>query len=346
MRYSNYMFSKGSIVFVRVAPSSDNAYLNGRPLIVISNPTHIMNTLLVCTTGTRDKPGIEISLYNYYSKSFCGDVEISKIYPYNILTIYASDIVSSLGQLDPFIMKELDAAIDFHLGRTDIVPGYLKNIEEELCGVTYNTIAKKLYTQEMIKTESLPTMPKYAAIRAKDEEKTIENIPSGKPDKITKSEPTKKPKNSKNSIVTKWMECPNNTSSDELRANCRNDVELVKLMDESSVAMIVSRVAPVSLIAEKYNIGKQHASYLRITLTNVAIEMARLMLTTKGVVRSKNPPDYILIGMVLLNTFSPEKVPDGSLRAYTTRINDVVSKYSIDTTNRKTWKAVEIFNSN
>ena len=58
MRQSNYLFTKGSIVFVRFNKDHYYSYLNGRPLIVVSNPSHIMNTLIVCTTGTQDKPGI------------------------------------------------------------------------------------------------------------------------------------------------------------------------------------------------------------------------------------------------------------------------------------------------
>lgn len=341
MRYSNYMFSKGSIVFIKASPSSDKAYLNGRPLIVVSNPTHIMNTLLVCTTGTQNKPGIEISLYNHYSKSYCGDNVISKIYPYNILTIYVDQIESSLGQLDPFIMKELDNAIDFHLGRTDVVPGYLKNIEDELCGVTYKEIEDRYYTQEAIHQSTLPSFPKFAASRY-TREVAATSMPTE--DKVDDATENTTSKNDNKSIVLEWANKSVSVSGDIIKKYCHNEAEVGKLLDEESVAIIVSRAAPISTISEKFNISKQHASFLRITLTNISIQMATFQLT-KPDARSKYPPDYIIIGMILLNAFAPDKIPNGAIKMYRDRIDSVVSKYGIDTSNRKIWKAVENFNS-
>ena len=64
MRKSNLLISKGSVVFAKFEANTKDAYLNDRPLIVVSNPTNILNSVMVCTCGTRDKPGILASLWN------------------------------------------------------------------------------------------------------------------------------------------------------------------------------------------------------------------------------------------------------------------------------------------
>ena len=348
MRYSNYLFTKGSIVFVKVPETSENSYLNNRPLIVVSNPIPIMSTLMVCLTGTKNKPGIEVSLYNHYYKKFVGDNKVSKIYPYNIITIRTDQIVSSIGQLDPYIMKEVDVAIDFHLGRTNVVPGYLKSIENTLCGVTYNEMNYNYVIQEMINPglfgkfiqcaadDVCPVVndggtPKYNAPTEWDIAHSM-LTPASNSSILTKDS------------VNQWMKSENSASSDDIKKHCRDSIELVKLLDEKSVAMIVSRLVPVSLISEKYDISKQQAAFLRISLTNVATNMAKLMITSKEVVRSKNPPDYIIIGMLLIKVFSPELIKDYSTEKYDARIFEIAEKYSIDTNSKRTWKSVECFN--
>ena len=127
MRVSNLQFSKGSVVYADFDKNGELAYLNGRPLIVVSNPIHIFNRIVVCTTGTRGKPGIKISLFNYYSNKYIADTEISTIYPNSLYSVETSSIKQCIGVLDPYIMKAVDKSVAFFLGLSDEVPEYLRD---------------------------------------------------------------------------------------------------------------------------------------------------------------------------------------------------------------------------
>ena len=337
MRYSNYIFTKGSIVFVEFPPSSEQAYLNGRPLIVVSNPTHIIKTLIVCTTGTQNKPGIEVSFWNHMDKCYVGDVEVSKIYPYNMRTIYTDDIVASIGQLDPFIMKELDQAIDFHLGRSDEIPGYLKECEEYICGVSHHVIREKYITKET-------TSEKFGAqyTYRKEHRKPTKRSKNGK--KSDKNHFSSKDNISQitNDEILEWTNASNNIDID-ISKICNNSSELIHLIDEKSVNLIVSRIVPISLIAKKYSINQRSATFLRITLTNIAIRIGMNLMN--GRIKRKSLSalaDYVFIGMLLSKTFMADK-NDTSTDEYNVDIDRVSQYYKINTNDRRIWRSVESF---
>ena len=134
MRYSNNFCTKGSIVFIH---DKKDSFLNKRPLLVISNPNPILHSVMVCPIGTRGKPGIKCSLYNPHTDDYVSGVEESTIYPNSIYTIKESDIRRTLGVIDPYIMREVDKAIDFFRGLTDEIPPFLRPVEKQYCGVEY-----------------------------------------------------------------------------------------------------------------------------------------------------------------------------------------------------------------
>ena len=319
MRFSNYVFTKGSIVFVRFPSSSEKAFLNGRPLIVISNPSHLLRTLTVCMTGTQDKPGIKASFWNHVDKCYVGDVEESNIYPYSIMTIYTDQIVSSIGQLDPFIMKEVDKAIDFHLGRTDEIPGYLKSYDDHIRGVNYNEADSKY-----IRGESVSDKFTASYDYKREYHRQANSFKSPKPEKNGNTCIT-------NDDIMAWTnEKP--TEEIDLSKICRNYSELVKVMDEKSVNLIVSRVVPITLIAKKYSI---------ITLTNISVRLGVALLN--GECDNQDIlEDYILIGMVLAKAFAPNSIKTDTDK-YNELIDRISAKYKINTEDRRTWKGIESF---
>lgn len=337
MRYSNFIFTKGSIVFVRYPVSSDQAYLNGRPLVIVSNPTHLMNTVVVCTTGTRDKPGIEASFYNYGNKAFVGNAKKSNIYPYSMRTIYTDQIIESIGQLDPFIMQELDKAIDFHLGRTNEVPGYLKNIATDICGVTYNPAnGKRIAHDELIN-------PAFSAPYTYPNERRKTNNNSKKFKTPKKTEIRSDINQITNNDIIEWS---NDSFDDTIKMNniYKDSVELMKVLDERSVAFIVSRVVPIALIAKKYNVNPKVATHLRITLTNISVKIAISILNANPTssVKISNSADYVVIGMILAKAFSPNAIKTNT-SVYDKRINDIAYKYKMNTGDRRIWRSVEQF---
>ena len=148
MRYSNIKYPKGTIVFLKSYPAGNELeYLNNRPLIIVSHNIHLYNSALCVLTGSRDRPGISCSLFDRRSGKFVGDRrsgkfvgghEVTTIYPYNIITIKLDDIRESIGTLDPYIMKAVEQSIQFHLGLTDQIPGYMEPMKDILYGVEYH----------------------------------------------------------------------------------------------------------------------------------------------------------------------------------------------------------------
>jgi hypothetical protein len=87
MRVSNLHVTKGSIVYAQFDSQGDLAYLNDRPLLAVSYPTNIYNTIMVCSiTSQTDKPGIYCSLYNYFTRDYIGGNNLSVISVNNIHT--------------------------------------------------------------------------------------------------------------------------------------------------------------------------------------------------------------------------------------------------------------------
>lgn len=155
MRKSNLLITKGSVVFAKFEANTKDAYLNDRPLVVVSNPTNILNSITVCTCGTREKPGILASFWNYERNTYIGGNEVSNIYPYMLLTIRIEAIKCCIGQLDPYMMEAIDKAIDYHLGRTNEIPPYLSSVQEEIQYVGYNPINGHSFTRNEIISEEL-----------------------------------------------------------------------------------------------------------------------------------------------------------------------------------------------
>lgn len=136
MRNSNLQFAKGSIVFADFPSNSDLAYLNQRPLLVVSHPIHIFNQIVICPIGSRMRPGIQCRLWNYKSEKPWGGYEIGTIYPYNLVSIRTEAISRQIGMMDHFIMKEVDRAIAFFLGLSEEIPEFMKD-QQEFYSVEY-----------------------------------------------------------------------------------------------------------------------------------------------------------------------------------------------------------------
>ena len=116
MRVGNVQFAKGSIVYADFPHNSEQAYLNGRPLLVISHPIYIFGQVVVCPIGSKMTPGIQVRLWNYKESRPIGNYEIGTIYPYNLISIRTELIRCQIGVLDHFIMEEVDNAVKFFLG--------------------------------------------------------------------------------------------------------------------------------------------------------------------------------------------------------------------------------------
>ena len=119
---------------------------------------------------------------------------------------------------------------------------------------------------------------------------------------------------------------------------------LVTKLDEKSINLIVSRIVPITLVCKRYRCTRPIANAVRLTLSNFAMQNAKLILNS-----GKNPfgtidniPECIFIGMALLKAFSPNEIT-GEFTLYNECIEHCISKYRINTEDRRIWKAIDSF---
>ena len=137
-RITNICYPRGSIIYAQFNKGSEYYFLNMRPLIVISVQNQMFDSLNVIACGSRDRPGIEISLFNHMRGKWIGDHQYSVAQPYAMYTVMVSQIIEFHGVIDPFTMKAIDKAVAFHLGLSEEVPPYMKDIYEELMAPRYS----------------------------------------------------------------------------------------------------------------------------------------------------------------------------------------------------------------
>lgn len=137
-RINTIPYPKGSIIVAEFDKMSEYYYLNKRPLIVITTQIPMFDTLSVVSCGSKDRPGIKVGIYDHRSDTWFGEHDVGIIFPYNMYTVRISQIVEFHGVIDPFTMKALDKAIDFHRGLTDEIPPYMEEIYKEIYEPQYN----------------------------------------------------------------------------------------------------------------------------------------------------------------------------------------------------------------
>ena len=186
-RITNICYPRGSIIYAQFNKNSEFYFLNMRPLIVVSNQTQMFDSLSCIACGSRDRPGIEISLFNHLYGKWIGGHQFSVAQPYTMYTVIVSQIVEFHGVIDPFTMKAIDKAIAFHLGLSEEVPPYMEGIYKELLeprysiGTEYNTQLEDphqmgSYNETTRKFERIPPKNK-GVIPGKPYPKKTETVP-------------------------------------------------------------------------------------------------------------------------------------------------------------------------
>lgn len=136
-RITNICYPRGSVVYAKFDKNSEYYYLNMRPLIVVSHQMQMFDSLTAIGCGSRDRPGIEISLYNHNTLGWVGGHQYSIAQPYVLVNIIVRQIVDFHGCVDPWTMKAIDKAMAFHLGLSDEVPPYMMSVYKELMEPVY-----------------------------------------------------------------------------------------------------------------------------------------------------------------------------------------------------------------
>ena len=306
MRYSNNFCTKGSIVFIH---DKKDSFLNKRPLLVISNPNPILHSVMVCPIGTRGKPGIKCSLYNPHTDDYVSGVEESTIYPNSIYTIKESDIRRTLGVIDPYIMREVDKAIDFFRGLTDEIPPFLRPVEKQYCGVEYT------YAYEV--SESGDSHLDEVSEESIDSD-TLEDTQDDNIDEVDEIE-----KEADGIAYNVWLN--------------KKPMQVVDLIGDEYSSKIIARSIPISQLNATF--AHKSANFftdIRNELTSVSVNLAMNYLNTNNSL--KQCADFIKIGFAIIEKFYPEQIPDGKESMCHVLSEIAIDKYSIDFSNKRIWR--------
>ena len=137
MRVTNEVYPRGSVIVPRIPSNSDRAYLDGRPMIVISQ-LPLMNSLTCIECTSRDRPGIEISLFQHHTGKFNADAQYGIACPYAVHDIPVKQIIDYLGVVNPITMQAINSAVAWHMGLSDVIPPYMEQIIQEEYAPVYN----------------------------------------------------------------------------------------------------------------------------------------------------------------------------------------------------------------
>jgi len=137
MRVTNEMYPRGSVIVPRFPKDSERAFLHGRPLIVVST-INMFNSLVCVECTSRDRPGIEVSIFNHYTGKYLSDTEASIACPYVIHDIPVKCIMDYLGVITPITMQAITDAMAWHLGISSTPPKYMEQILAESYNPVYN----------------------------------------------------------------------------------------------------------------------------------------------------------------------------------------------------------------
>ena len=100
--------------------NTEFGFLENRPLLVISHPLYIFDTISVVPLTTRNRPGFKVTI-----PGRDGINKESVIEAWSVHTFSASRVVSVEGSIDPYTMEAVTEALKFHFGMSNIIPPYL-----------------------------------------------------------------------------------------------------------------------------------------------------------------------------------------------------------------------------
>lgn len=371
MRKSNLLITKGSVVFAKFEANTKDAYLNDRPLVVVSNPTNILNSITVCTCGTREKPGILASFWNYERNTYIGGNEVSNIYPYMLLTIRLEAIKCCIGQLDPYVMNAIDKAIDYHLGRTTDLPPYLNPVQEEIQYVGYNAINNHSFTRNEIVSEELRESYTGKWINGTVQAPQIKVKDTIKKNKKKKGKGVVEKKNAKlaEEIKTQsdqlglrnYDEFTRDESDNDISQEAYNKIistnkpaidfwlkkevlfpieptlinepnDILKLIGPVATTCILARTIPISKICKKYSLSVKDATLMRVNLTNYFIlKEVNRRRANKETGDERSTPR--IMGAILAKEFIFNERLTKKERAFQ-------EAYNLDTSDGRKWRSV------
>ncbi|MCM1214059.1 MAG: hypothetical protein NC548_06015 [Lachnospiraceae bacterium] len=137
MRVTNEMYPRGSVIIPFFDKTDSLSYLNGRPMIVMSVLDPFNSVSAICCT-TRDRPGIEVSIYNHFDGKFQSENEYSIACPYRVHEVPIRNIIDWLGVINPITMQAITDAFAWHFGISQTPPPYMAQLLADEYAPKYN----------------------------------------------------------------------------------------------------------------------------------------------------------------------------------------------------------------
>ena len=233
----------GAVVFLnRSACGGAIEHLLQRPLIVLKVMQNVPVSQILCvqTGSSGNMPGIQIHLQSKYG--WIGGKATSYCYPWSLISVTPRDIKEVATYIKPEVLAAIDQAVAYHMGYNSEVPPYL---DEQLNAVEYYRPTNVKYLNPDRQTEldhdpNLQLSPtKIVDIGEEDEDE----------DKVT--------------VVKEPHVGP------RLAA-------IVKDLQDTEIAMIISRTMTNQEIATQYKISAPDASRLRTFLEDTTATVATM----------------------------------------------------------------------
>jgi mRNA-degrading endonuclease toxin of MazEF toxin-antitoxin module len=364
MRVSNLHVTKGSIIYAEFNKEGDLAYLNDRPLLAVSYPTNIYNTIMICSiTSQLDKPGIFCHLYNYASREDIGGNRLSVISPNTIHTIQIENVTSVVGVMDRFIMEEVDKAIKYFLGFSNEFPEFLTNMRSELTTVEPSMIlnnsltyiqnpsgcfgSRNLRQRQLFNPMTYDINTKAQSLQGQPAKNNVSKLATDENHKEQKQDTPKESEKSQLARVVDDMHERWTSTTQELppmTTLLQNPTWILQNINIRDLTMVVGRIASIRDIARKYNISSGNARVFRKLVENTANDRLRkfaavFMKDIKGTIEQMNSYDFM--SLVVLGKLHPNDLFYSSFRDRLNsewKIKKTLEEYPVNFENMRVWK--------
>ena len=231
-------------------------YLEKRPLLVLAVQSDLrMNGVTCCSIGHRNNPGIMIHLR--IDDNHCiGGIDTSVIYPWALHSLDISKISTVGGYLRPDIFEAVKRATAYHLGLSNEVPPYMRDLQ---------------YDVEYFTGRDFDGYNRYRAV---NEDTTVEEehqppqVIVLNPDTNTNVEPPKE-----NSVP--FVQAPPEEKRDTptpVEEGMRMHIkDIVSSLGEQDIIDLLSRRIKISELAERYKISESHAYKVRSRVEEIYV---------------------------------------------------------------------------
>lgn len=371
---TNHFFAKGTIVYVNEPGlhGSQFEYLDNRPLVVVSEPNQLFDSITVVPLTTRKRPGIKVCINGMARGEQTDIFRESVIEPWSPITINSKYIVKTNGALDSITMKAVTKALAFHMGLTDEVPPYLKSVEylfkpsyeiansENISKDCMNTLVGQ--THPNLKIGDKPAnnvngqfntgtgtaiLEAFNNARKNATEKLLDSY------SIQNEDDDNKVKSISHEVVEKDDKNDNDSNIDNIKSNskedkrpysqrCKSSEDIINLymLSSQDLVKIYRRDLTVIETEERYNISKSHGKKLRNDFYDNLNQMTR-KINKKLKKDSRNFNKLSDIEKVAACCYiDPNKINVTNHSDWCNKVNNYRQLNHVDKTDRRVWRGL------